>query len=903
MAKDKQQQGGTGPKQGLVTESTYLNQPEGAMTFALNVVEEDGWKANEQGNLACYELPEGFTPIGQIFIDKNDTLLFLTNSDDTLSEIGLAKNNCIYETLVRWDLGFKINNQISGSYRLRRGCERTVYFSTPTPMIFNIDKPEDFKTKCGVDGDGNDILCWDANKFKLFKTYEKIPEFLNVEVTETGAIPAGSYNASIQYLDDDLNPTEWITTCEPIKIYNSSTARDYHTIRGSTNVIDGATNFGLTNKAINFTFGGFDESYPFYRVAIIEANSGTGFVTGVKFSAPISTNITTYIYTGTSSSVTEGTEEEIIAFNNIITEAEFIEQIENRLTLSKVKGVQINYCNLQKYASKIRAELALKTIKLNTLEQDNPKAQTINYYGTGYMPGEIYSFGIVWIIEGIGLSPTFHIPGRAAGFDSLMSLDNTLQVTYQDESCEDFWGLDSEGGSLKDKPVRHHRFPTRSSINEPLYNEVSSDLPFITNYLSATVRGTPSVVGAIYYRITYKKGGITYVLNRNILTDNYDPVNGIDITITDSTDSITDIVIEEAVNSQVYVVVTSGVASAATDLIYTTILEARTISNDVSLYETKTFGIQLSGITPPTLEDTNGNKVLGYYIVRNERTEDEKTILDSGVIAPMMEDNRGFVAHAHIFPNLADSSKLDKDILALIHPEHKFNNKEYKSATHIIQEGEYTIKGQSRTETITQDVGAGTSYDPEAHKRSDRDNDGFSLHLLARDTRVQFGIKNKEILTPFKRGEIAYLDTLYSRVFVDTDGERQEVYNVSGDNKVGIIKLDADMDDVSDIKDKLPYVIIKRTIDNPYGNFRVLPYYKENLNPIYFTDDVSPELNGNTTTIFNGDSYVTPMRYHSAVFTAFKIKERSTKSGIFKIILGALVVIAAVSSCYSNWWC
>src|SRR5690606_22992470 len=127
------------------------------------------------------------------------------------------------ESIVNADLGFKITKQIDAVYRLRRGCERVIYFTTPVPMIFNFDKTGDYK-----DDDGN----WDPDKFKLFKTYDSIPKFEKIEIEESGSLKPGSYNASIQYLDDDLNPTEWITTSEPIYIYNDSITKNYLEIRG-----------------------------------------------------------------------------------------------------------------------------------------------------------------------------------------------------------------------------------------------------------------------------------------------------------------------------------------------------------------------------------------------------------------------------------------------------------------------------------------------------------------------------------------------------------------------------------------------------------------------------------------------------------------------------------------------
>jgi len=886
----KKQQQGSVPKRGLVTDTSYLSQPTGALTFALNVVNESevgdkGWRSNEQSNEACYTLPDGYVPIGQIHIGEHQTLIFSSSQDETLSEIGITDANCVYSTIVRANLGFKIANQISGTYRLRRGCERTFYFSTPTPMIFNMDKLEDFKT------DGQ----WDVSKFKLFKVYEQIPNFETVEILENGILIPGSYNASIQYLDNDLNPTEWITTCEPIKIYNDSTSKEYPLIEGATSIENGVTNFGPTNKSIRFTFSNFDPSYPFYRIAIIESNTGNGLVSAVNFSSPISTDIDTFTYSGESSIVSVGTEEEIIAFNSIIDEVEYIEQIENRLILSKVKGTQINFCNLQKYASRIKADLSLRTVQLNQISTSNPKTSTVNFDGTGYMPGEMYSFGIVYIFDDSSLSPSYHIPGKAVGYASLMSSNNSLEdIPYQDNSCQDVWGVDSEGNTLKNTPVRHHRFPTRAEIAEPLYTKVKSSEPYTLNYLKSNIQGTITGGGTtISYKILYTVNGIPFTYEDSFLSSSYDPLVGLQKNITSSRDVVVLTDIEEDVDGGGFVSVgIIGTPSPATSLVYLAPVTSQELDSDVSLYNSKIMGITFSGIDIPSIGDTNNKKVVGYYIVRNE-----KTILDSGVITPILLEERGFVAHAHIFPTLADKTRIDKDIFSLIHPEHKFNNREYKNLTEISQEGTYTIVKQSKSSVTTQDVGAGSSYNPDTHKKGSADYDGFSLHTFTRDTEVDYIERERDFLTPFIKGEVFYLNTLNSKVVTDSDAVRQEVYNVSGDNKIGIIQMEEDISDPTIVHEELPYVILKRKLANPYGNFRVLRYFKENKNPIYFdTTEVDATRNGSMAFITNGDSYISPMRYHSAIFNDFRLAKRDTKNGTWKIILGAVLVVVGVAA-------
>lgn len=895
-----------GNKGGIVTDTSYLNQPTGTLTFALNAVNntENGdkeWRINEQSNEPCYQLTAGFTPIGDVYIDKSTTVIFSVSEDESISEIGIVKEGCKYEVQVSADLGFTTKNQISATYRLRLGCERTIYFTTPTPMVYNLDKPNDFKV------DPTDATsAWDKDKFSLFKTYDSIPTFNGVEILESGVLPPGSYNAAIQYLDEDFNPTEWISTSEPVRIYNDSTSKEYLNTRGATSIENTATNFGQTNKSIRFTFGNFDNSYLYYRVAIIASNTGSGLISKVNYSAPISTNVHTYTYTGESSTVTVGTEEEILAFNSIIHEAEYIEQIENKLILAKIKGNQTDFCSLQKYASRIQADVIYKTIDLNNFtavddrENANPKSPTVDFNGTGYMPGEIYSFGIVYIFDDYTLSPAYHIPGKhSTSVFGEMSIDNECgDRVYQDSSCQNYWGNDAMGLPLENEKIRHHRFPTREEVGKPLYTKVKEGQNIIKNKLivklTGTILETITTTSTISYRVSYTIGGVAHTVTETFIISDYDPLVGIEFTVANSVDTVNIVSIEENLDEAGFVNIgLTGVSSVNTGLSYTNIIDAITVNNTKDTYTAEIMGINFSGVDIPDEVDLGGRTVIGYYIVRNERTSEQRTVLDTGVLVPMLiEQDRDFIAHCFMYPELTDKTRISTDTFALIHPEHKFHGTEYKNVTSIRQTGEYLKGNQARSSLLTQDVGAGTSYDPDIHKRSSADYDGFSLHTVTRDTETDHTTVTNNVVYTTANGEVFYLDALNSRTVEDLNGDTKDIYNVSGDNKIGVVKLANAIADPTFVHDTLPYVTLERDVENPYGNFRSLRYYKVNMNPIMFiAANTDPLFNGTTASVFNGDSYITPLRYHSAIYNNFRLIKRKTKSGLFKKILGALLVV------------
>lgn len=853
------------------------DQPQGTIRFALNTVNENSEgnnkKSIEEGNELAHLLPTNYIPLGKIYIGDKKFILFSISKNEALSEIGLVDDYNNYTTLVNANLGFKLSHQISGVFRLRRGCERTIYFVIPKPMIFNLDKPQDFKDGLGA---------WDIDKFSLFKTYSKIPTFSKVEVLESGNILPGSYNAAIQYLDEDLNPTEFITTCEPVHIYNDSTLKSYETIRGSTSKQTDYQDFGATNKSIRFTFENFDSDYPYYRVAIIHSNEGNGRVTKVTYSEEIPTEIKVYTFTGNISTATEGTVEDIALFNNIINSAEHIQQIENRLTLHNLTGNQTNLCGLQKYASRIKADLVTKEVILNTISEGNPKNPTVLIDGAGYMPGEIYPFGIVYVFEGF-ISPVYHIPGKALLYPSEMDSDNNCDNTYytESDSCGtgNYWGLDSEGNTLVGSQVRHHRFPLRSKVGKPLYTEQttsSSGILTRTLTLKGIIVTIPTVDKELSLVVEYKDSGVLSSFNITLAIGATSAIH-INIPIASSSSPITDVKIYEDS------VLTSSGIQTDNGVSYTSEITETAKTSTTKVYKSEVFGIKFSGIEVPAPEDLNGEKLLGYYIVRCERTDENKSIVDSAVLTPLIEHEL-YVAHGHIFPKVNVSAVKD-DIISFISPENKFLSKEAKNITSIVQEGYFKLENTQIYESRIQDVMPGTSYDADKSKKRETDSDGFDLHTVSRNNNVKYNRFKRDIATGSEIKEVFYLDTLSSKVVTDRLNNRKEVFNISGDNKIGIIQLDKAYDK-SDITTKLPYVILKRNVSDPYANFRVLPYFKETKNMQLFSTS------SNSVEVFNGDSFITSLRYTSAVYYDTRLRQRASKSGLFNAIIGALSVIA-----------
>ena len=949
-------------KGGLHTDNSRIDTPKGTYQYALNAVDEtekgDNYTvSNEQSNEPCGALPNSYIPINSTYIGDNKTAIFSVSPDGITSEIGIMDEACNYVTHVNSvDLGFKVTHQIDATYRLRRGCEKTVYWvdgKNNKPLYYIFEKPWQFK---------NDAGDWVKNKFELQRSYSKVPKFQDIELLNSGGqVPPGSVNVAVQYLDENLNPTEWITTSEVVKVYNDDTSENFIDISGSINIQPGVDyedyrTFPVTDKALKVTLDDLDDTFLFYRLAFIVANTGTGQVSDVLYTENLPVENKIFIFTGINYE-TKGTEEEIKAFNSIIESAGSIDQIDNMLLLGNTQGKQVDYCRLQSYASAIKADMTTRKVLLNQMvDPANPKSPTSSFEGIGYQPGEIYSFGIVYIFKDGTQTPVYHIPGKSnnifdSGLNNIaedfvfkpgdgvypMALNNkSVNSVYTDNStCDasDYWGVDSIGDPLKFSRVRHHRFPLRSKVNLPLVTlentiggvneyfqvrlQINGDL--VTHFVCTQPdidNGDCSILDEqiplppLQVRVTYTVDGVPETMITNILPSDYigasltTTIALVDLSDFNTSSNITIVSIEESLNDGTTAII--GVDTATGDaehgsLSYSVAVVPATFSTESRVYSSEIFGIQFSNVALPPTAVTKGEEIVGYYIVRNERTETEKTILDSAVLTPSIT-NEKYIAHGLLFPEFViGERRIADNVYGIISPEHKFNDYKYSEFTSMSQEGQFEVIKVNKSKSRYLDVLDGTSYDADIHKSGGaRDEDGWSLKSITRDNITQYRVKTGDFdFVQDDVEDIFYLDALQSRTIqVAGTDEPQTVYNISGDNKIGIMHLKEDSS--ATIDGKLPYVYLKREVADSYSTFRTLPYYKTSINMHKFYDAVGNyDPLSDTAVEFNGDSYLTSLRYLNTMWWDNRPALRAGQTSAWAYIAGVvLVVVGAVLSIF-----
>lgn len=512
---------------GINTDVLPKNRPEGFYAYALNGVIEsrEGDQTaiiNERGNLAELTLPNGYEIIGTCLTDDNDIIIFSTNN--LKSEIGIWNTDSkVYSPLIKSTcLAFSTKYPVDALFRIRKGCERVIYFTdrhNPYRSI-NLNSLLDYTDALTAD-EANSQDSWNCNSFKLNPDANVPIVELNRVLDSGGRLRVGSYQFAIQYLDEDLNPTNWFYVTRPVPIVDENLSSSYGQIHGAIPIFDNASPeegaVPLTNKSIQLSITNLDQSYAYYRIAALHSTSTIGNVseTWVTKERPITSTDSTFTYRGPDlQSDFLGSLADIQIDRPQIETVQAHAQVDQALWLGNIKSKKYNYAEFQRRASLINVECVPKSVQVTNINNPgDPKNPRTVYDMRGFTPGEVYAFGIRYLLRDGSWTPTFHIPGRPINFNPItqsptsIADDNTVtapftnhlstaeaprwktgstaeehttnrwlmgyyesdQAIYRDiVDCdgESIWGVDTQNNPLALKKIRHHRFPTRRQIQQ-----------------------------------------------------------------------------------------------------------------------------------------------------------------------------------------------------------------------------------------------------------------------------------------------------------------------------------------------------------------------------------------------------------------------------------------------------
>ncbi|HUS90095.1 MAG TPA: hypothetical protein VMW91_12165, partial [Desulfosporosinus sp.] len=424
----------------LITDTSPEEQPIYIYTIALNAINEteEGDRTaigNELGNALAAAVPAGYLVNGSWY--KGDDDIYVFSTDGTNSEIGIFDKNEQYTTIVNSGcLGFSIEHQISAKHRIRKGCEDVIYWTDNSRPIsyFNFSRPQDFYSQDYIDWlNGDQAIAftdekWDCSKFRLIRPLAH-PTYEDVNVKSGGVVPNGSWNFSIQYLDEDYNPTRFLPESKTVNVWKSRLNTQYRHISGASNLdSDPAGGTSHSGKSIELTLGSLDTRFPFYKVAAIGATNSTGEVTDVFVSPPIEIHREKFVFSGNLDGWTESSVEVIRQNGPSISTAKDLEIIENRLVVTSTKGPQYDICGFQRYASKIGTLYTMEeTNAVNSKDEGNPRNNKAPFEMTSFLGDEVIPYGIVYILEDGTETDEYHIPG--VGKDIAYCLDGLIMLT------------------------------------------------------------------------------------------------------------------------------------------------------------------------------------------------------------------------------------------------------------------------------------------------------------------------------------------------------------------------------------------------------------------------------------------------------------------------------------------
>ena len=406
---------------GMSMDTKYKYQPEGKASFILNGVLESTagdypTVTNELGTLLCTTMSAGFIIIGVQQLDGDEFAIFSVVDENGYSEIGIFNQaTCEYKPLVTAScLNFNSSYRIKTLFRILGGCERVVYFTdgvNPYRSI-NIDKVSDY-----YDENQN----FDCSRLELSRPFQ-IPgmELLRVD-DGNGQIPLGTWRFRIRYLDQDLNPTNWMLLTAGIPIVDESLSGDFYQVDGGYNIASKADSEGgvpISSKSITLQISNLDLSFPYYQIVAIGRTTGIGFSTVAYILQPqtLSYESDEFTYTGPNPSSDITTDLASVTVDpGIIDIVEGHAQIDNRLFLANLSNPNYNYGAVQRAANDITIEwtMAKKPWEGTSISHGSGKSPYTYTEFRTFMADEVYALGIRGFHKKGWSTSVFHIPGRA----------------------------------------------------------------------------------------------------------------------------------------------------------------------------------------------------------------------------------------------------------------------------------------------------------------------------------------------------------------------------------------------------------------------------------------------------------------------------------------------------------
>lgn len=859
---------------GLHTDNDEQYQPENTYRFALNAVNNsydatELFLSNESSNELKYELNE-ILIIGDVYVGDNQTLLFVVHKTSGESGILLDNNNTL-ETIIPLTnlLNLSKYHKVYGTFRKIRGCEKIVYFTD------NYNKPRNINLN-HIENYFNDSILI-PEKLNLIADYS-IPDIIIKTINGNGILYAGSYNVAIQYLNQDLNGTNWVTTSDTVNVYSSNISSDYSKINGTynkdrkDNIFDKLFIEEKCNKSIEININHKEkniETFLYFRIAIIIARANTKNVTEVLVSNEYPISDEKIIYTGNNEGYYKITKEEIFPDKVDIETVKHITQLDNRLLLANGKGKQIDWCSFQQTASSIKTDYVIENVRaFDNSILENPKSA--NSVKMGFMGGEVYAFGIVYVFEDGTLSPVYHIPGRPNTMNSPISnlefyevVDNTY-VNRDTISGNDYWGVDYWGNNLTGEKIRHHKLPDRNQ-ERLVYQDDSRNGEKITQYyIRVNFTTKPASTDfPLYIIVKYKKNDDNHkIYKKTVRLEETNYNNPITIFVDYDKAGTTYNDSDVSVKNKNWTNITEY--SGYTE--YNSIIDNPTLQTNIRL-----INIVFSNITYP---DSN---IVGHFIVVGERDSENRTIIDKGIVQSLIigsDDDENlknrYLVHAYFNNSMVSRNKSRYHIYAKS-PKILFE-KDPLNPYNIYIEGVYRRKITTYKDIYQVDALPGTSSKGVLFGLITTDPDGMDWNLGSKFTSYSYK-KFNELGYSFPDSLGSQNSIINKSVYLRQGEKIKQFYNdytlvnTELDSQIGVMSISTGglpYSETNTNKDDLFYVSFKNGNEDIHPVLENIKYFKTHANI----------KTGNSTNVKEGDIYIQHFPLTHSTYYKSTIKRR-----------------------------
>jgi len=355
---------------------------------------------NAPSNIECLSLPDGYLFLGSEFVKEKDFhVVFLKNIKTGDSEIGyFYSKDCKYETkIINNCFNFNEGFPIKCKYQFIK-CELHIYFqdSNQKDRHLNLDNPPYVKIKNSSNclENSNVIDCSSINIQN-----DLIPPVVKPKIPiEAGALYTGVYQFAICYANiNGDEQSSYYSKTNPLPIYEDRF--------GEYENVEGSIANRLTNKAIPVEFSNLDLRYDYINLVVIKTVQGTPTYELVA-TLPISTK--EYLYTG----------REITKLLSIDRILGLYPDYYNSKTIASANNYLLranmstqDETNYQPFAALIELEWVATRKKADTFESSY-KNPIMSVETKGYQRGEVYAFGIQFLLSNGKKTSVFHIPGR-----------------------------------------------------------------------------------------------------------------------------------------------------------------------------------------------------------------------------------------------------------------------------------------------------------------------------------------------------------------------------------------------------------------------------------------------------------------------------------------------------------